>query len=204
VIAWLLGGFVGLIAGGIVAWRLPNSGYIGSYAPIVGFIFFGFISKDVRQSLIRGRGLAHYKKMLAKQVVDDPDICVQLGLYSQIRDEKSAAQIDESDSYFLRALKQYPGHRDATICLAASLLADNKPRKANPGAVIELLEPWLNDHEDFMGEYLLANAHKALSGYTNTKAVDHFRRILESYPTMPEPIRKEIMDFLTSEVLRKR
>jgi hypothetical protein len=195
-LAWLAGVSAGAIGAIAFAWGTLRSVGSGGIAGIGGFLIFGAISVSVRQSIVRRKALAHYRRVLATGAHDDPDTCVQLGMWFRMQDESSIAKIEEGDSYFRRALEQCPGHRDAIIALAASL-ASNRPRKADPRAVIDLLEPWLNDHEDFYGELLFAEGLEALPD--RGKAAQHFRRILELYPRTPK--RKDIMDFLGSQVL---
>ena len=134
----------------------------------------------------------HYQR-IANSNPEDADACVQAGLWVHKKTDKKE-DFERGDNCYRVALQRVPGHRDAIISLALSLSAPSKARPPRHKDVVELLEPWLAEHDDLFGEAILAKALHALGEYK--RAAVHYRRVLKLFPDTPS--RSEIEAYLGS------
>jgi hypothetical protein len=161
----------------LMIYAVVLSGGSQSKSAVVGFFMFWLLI-FAQQRFDLGRGRKYYQ-ILAKKETANAEACVQAGLWIH-EAAKTREVVEQGDNYYLQAIQRVPGHRDAMILLAASLLRTGRLRAAQPQAVVDMLEPWLTEHEDYMGEVLIAEALKDLGEHK--RAVQHFRAALQILP----------------------
>jgi hypothetical protein len=178
---WLIGLPIGALLGTGVATAIAGNAAQGSFGAMLGMAVTYRIIQDVQRGITRQKGRQHYQE-LADREPKNADACVQAGLWIH-EHAKQVTEIERGDAYYRRALARNPGHRDATISLALSL-SRNSPRASNHRAAVNLLQPWLADHDDFRGELALAESLKALGEHA--QAAVHVRRLLKMHPEMAQ------------------
>jgi tetratricopeptide (TPR) repeat protein len=171
----------GILAGGVVG-NLIGRFAFGSTAPGTVGAFVGMGIMYLVMQGMKKRGLARdsisFYRRLAASEPTNADACVQAGLWIHAA-PPSAKTISEGEGFYRRALERSPGHRDATVMLAASLLQSGHPEQA-----ATVLEPWLQSHTDLMGEAIAAEALRDSGRHED--AVKHFRRVLSIQPLSPK------------------
>ena len=178
---------------GVVLARALSSGIkadiIGAAA---GFAISLIFCLRYQTRFARYNARRHYQN-IANSNPEDADSCVQAGLWVHKKTDKKE-DFELGDNCFRVALRRVPGHRDAIISLALSLSAPSKTRPPRHKDVVELLEPWLADHDDLYGEAIAARALQALGEHE--RAATHYKRILKLFPQTP--MRSEIQEYLRS------
>jgi tetratricopeptide (TPR) repeat protein len=182
ILGWLVGLPLGAIVGVAVASALFGNIQQGSIGALVGMGITYMALKDIQKKVIVKKGISYYKQLVDREP-NNADACVQAGLWIH-ENATTPQQIAEGDQFYRKALQRRPGHRDAIVMLAASLLQVKKLQEA-----VEFIEPWLVDRKDLMGEAIVAEALKDLGQHE--RAITHYRRVLEIFPETPKKLEIE-------------
>jgi len=192
IVIWLIGLPLAAGAGVVIASKLFGDIKPGSIGALVGMVIAYKVLQGIQKEHNTKKGRNYYKQLVEREP-NNADACVQAGLWIH-ETTTIPEEIREGDQFYRKALQISPGHRDAIVMLTASLFQARKLKE-----VIELIEPWLAERRDLIGETIAAKALKDLGQHE--RAVIYFSRILEISPEIP--MKSEIEQYLAQHTNKK-